>query len=125
MSTPLFGEMPPAEDSKPRKSGTRGEREFVDQVMYWLTAPYLAWPGQESIWEAGGNRNKAVMRRLAEHRVIWDNKQCTERRDEQMPLVHGIPLSCKTRSLGSILARDRPYVRTTTMRRRTWPDGMG
>jgi len=46
--------------------------------MYWLTAPYLTWPQQESIYQVNDNRNKAVVRRLAHHKDIWENKQCTE-----------------------------------------------
>ena len=53
-------------------------REFVDRVMYWLTAPYLSWPGWESIWENNDNKNKALIRRLVHQQEVWEAQQCTE-----------------------------------------------
>ena len=77
MTTPLFevSSGPPAQRGK---SAARNEQDFVDQVIYWLTAPCLAWPGWESIWEANDNRTKATLLRLAHHKEIWDTQQCTE-----------------------------------------------
>ena len=47
-------------------------QEFVDRVMYWLTAPYLSWPGWESIWESNDNKTKAFIRRLVHQKEVWD-----------------------------------------------------
>lgn len=58
-------------------SPKREEQEFVDQVMYWLTAPYVTWPGYEDIYSKG-NRDKALVYRLAQHEEIHREKACTE-----------------------------------------------
>jgi hypothetical protein len=46
--------------------------------MYGWTAPFLSWPGWESIWENNDNKNRAFIRRLAEHKEIWETHQATE-----------------------------------------------
>lgn len=66
-------EQPPA-----RPSARKEERDFVDQVMYWLRAPYITWPGYEDIYQANDNKNKALVRRLAHHQEIHRDKMCTE-----------------------------------------------
>ncbi len=66
-----LGSGPPPRDKK-------GEQAFVDGVMYWLTAPYLTWPGYEDIYRANGNREKALVRRLAQYAEIATGRVCTE-----------------------------------------------
>ena len=56
----------------------RDSEQFVDQMMYLLTAPYITMPGYEDIWGDRGNKHDALLHRLALHREIFDNKECTE-----------------------------------------------
>ncbi len=56
----------------------RDRRDMVDQVMYWLTAPYVIWPGYEDIYQANDNKTKALVERLAHHKEISETRQCTE-----------------------------------------------
>ena len=65
--------------SRPRRHrGDKEEAQFVDQVMYLLTAPYITWPGQESIYQMGDNKTQARLQRLARHKEIFENQECTE-----------------------------------------------
>ncbi len=59
-------------------STKREEHEFVDQVMYWLTAPYVTWPGYEDIYQANGNKDRALVRARACHEKFHREKACTE-----------------------------------------------
>lgn len=58
----------------------RGRRKkFVDQMMYLLTAPWITWPGQESIYHLlVDNRTTGRLERLAHHQEIFENQECTE-----------------------------------------------
>ena len=62
----------------PAPSFRKDADQFVDQVMYWLTTPYMTWPGWESVYEHNDNRNKALVHRLAYHKEIFETQQCTE-----------------------------------------------
>jgi hypothetical protein len=59
-----------------RRSQPQEEKQFVNQMMYLLTAPHLAWPG----WEDLLQRHKAEItkQRLVHHREIFENQMCTE-----------------------------------------------
>ena len=54
------------------------KQDFVNQVMYWLTAPYVTWPGYEDIYQSNDNKNKALIQRLAHHKEIVETERCTE-----------------------------------------------
>jgi hypothetical protein len=78
---PLF-EVEPDQAGQPTKvpapPSAKEDKAFVDQVMYWLTAPYVNWPGEEGIWEARGNKTDALVHRLAHHKEIFETQRCTE-----------------------------------------------
>ena len=54
------------------------KQDFVDQAMYWLTAPYVTWPGYEDIYQSNDNKNRAIIQRLAHYKEIFETEQCTE-----------------------------------------------
>lgn len=54
----------------------RDQEQFVDQMMYLLTAPNISVPGYEDVWKL--HKDDATLQRLAHHREIFGNKQCTE-----------------------------------------------
>ncbi|MBI4201189.1 MAG: hypothetical protein HY531_02740 [Chloroflexi bacterium] len=68
----------PPESRQQHASSKREEQEFVDRVMYWLTAPYITWPGYEDIYRSNGNKDRALVQRLACHEEIHREKACTE-----------------------------------------------
>ena len=48
------------------------KQDFVDQARYWLTAPYVTWPGYEDIYQSNDNKNKAIIQRLAHYKEIFE-----------------------------------------------------
>jgi hypothetical protein len=75
----LFAREPelPNQETPALSSRTDAE-QFVDQAMYFLTAPYITWPDYEDIYQSNDNRTKALMFRLAHHKEVFDTHQCTE-----------------------------------------------
>ena len=66
---------------RPRRRRTKEEREteqFVDHMMYLLTAPWITWPQQESIYDHNENRSLGKLARLAHSKEIFENQECTE-----------------------------------------------
>lgn len=62
----------------PPASRSNDAASFVKQTMYFIAAPYVTWPGEEKIYQANDNKNKALIQRLAHHKEIWETEQCTE-----------------------------------------------
>jgi hypothetical protein len=54
----------------------REQEQFVDQMMYLLTAPGITMPGHEDLYRL--RQTDAMLQRLAHYREIFDTKQCTE-----------------------------------------------
>jgi hypothetical protein len=54
----------------------RDEEQFVFQMMYLLTAPGITMPGYEDTFRI--RNSDATLQRLAHHREIFENKECTE-----------------------------------------------
>ena len=54
----------------------RGEEQFVNEMMYLLTAPGIVMPGYEDTLK--DRMADAKLQRLAHHREIFDTRQCTE-----------------------------------------------
>jgi len=63
---------------RPRRRGNREKNQFVDQMMYLLTAPFITWPGQEGIYELTDNRTTAKLERLVHQKEIFENQEATE-----------------------------------------------
>ncbi len=59
-------------------SEAQAERQFVDQAMYLLTAPYLAFPPWEDVWNNENHRFRAVTERMKHHQEIFLQGMCTE-----------------------------------------------
>ena len=66
----------PPEDVSPQPEETT--EDVVEQMMYYVAAPYVTWPGYEDIYQANDNRQKAIVHRLAHHKEIFEAKHCTE-----------------------------------------------
>ena len=64
--------------SRLRRRRNKEDQTFVDNMMYLLAGPYVTWPGQESIYEANDNKTTAVLFRMARHKEIFENEECTE-----------------------------------------------
>ncbi|MDZ4231863.1 MAG: hypothetical protein U1C72_01270, partial [Candidatus Pacearchaeota archaeon] len=76
MTQPLFSTGPGLGPSPPRASPRQEEQDFVNQFMYWLTAPVILFPGWEDSYK--DQVPEAKMRRLAHYEEIWRDKVCTE-----------------------------------------------
>ena len=72
-----FEPEPPKQET-PAPSFPKDADQFVDRVMYALTAPYMYFPPWDTIWEANDNKTKSVMYRLAHHKEIFEQQQCSE-----------------------------------------------
>ncbi len=64
--------------SRPRRRRDKESQEFVDNMMYLLTAPYIVSPGNEYTYEANNNKETALLHRMAKHKEIFENEECTE-----------------------------------------------
>ncbi len=53
-------------------------QKFVDNMMYLLTASYMFYPPWDTVWEANDNKNTALLHRMAKHKEIFENEECTE-----------------------------------------------
>ena len=62
----------------PAPSSPRDADQFVDQLMYLLTAPYMFYPPWDSVWDANDNKTTAKLQRLAHHREVFETEQCSE-----------------------------------------------
>lgn len=50
--------------------------KFVEQAMYCLTAPTIAWPGWEDLLKK--HQADITLQRLAHGQEVFDTQQCTE-----------------------------------------------
>lgn len=75
---PLF-EVEPAQAGQPSGPPAANEsKDFVDQFMYLLTAPYMFYPPWDDIWSYQDRKSDALMHRLIQGQEIWETKQCSE-----------------------------------------------
>ena len=68
----------PSQQETPAPSFLKDADQFVDQVMYLLTAPYMFYPPWGDIWTHQDRKNDALMHRLAHGKEIFEAQQCTE-----------------------------------------------
>ena len=64
--------------SRPRRRRDKESQEFVDNMMYLLTAPRIVAPGNTYTYQVNDNIGKSLIHRLAEHKEIFENEECTE-----------------------------------------------
>ena len=62
----------------PAPSSAQDSKQFVDQFMYLLTAPYMFYPPWGDIWTYQDRKNDALMHRLVHGKEIFETQQCTE-----------------------------------------------
>ena len=73
-------EVAPSEEAAPASSPAKGARsaaQFVDEMMYLLTAPYMFYPPWDDVWTPE-NKNRALIYRLAHAMEIFRTEQATE-----------------------------------------------
>ena len=73
MTEQMFPDLPPEE--RPRRSQRREEEQFVDQFMYLLTGPHLAYPGYEDTLP---RRDEITLQRLLHGKEIFEEEMATE-----------------------------------------------
>ena len=64
--------------SRPRRRRDKESQEFVDNMMYLLTAPRIVAPGNTYTYQVNDNIGESLIHRLAEHKEIFENEECTE-----------------------------------------------
>lgn len=64
--------------SRPRRRRDKEDQAFVDNMMYLLTAPHIVSPGNEATYNANDNKNTALLHRMAKHKEIFENEECSE-----------------------------------------------
>ena len=75
MTEAMFPDMPPEEPTRPRRSQKREDEQFVDQFMYLLTGPHLAYSGFESMLP---RRDEITLQRLLHGQEIFEDEMATE-----------------------------------------------
>ncbi|MCH7528444.1 MAG: tryptophan synthase subunit alpha, partial [Candidatus Marinimicrobia bacterium] len=72
----IIPDLPPEEPQpRPGRSQRQDEEQFLDQFMYLLTGPYLAYTGYEDLLP---RRDEITTQRLARAKEIFEQEMCTE-----------------------------------------------